>query len=193
MYNHVSAAGYKVFVSFTIRVFQVLSGTIFSNLDYDKLSKNVDKFIFMSYEFGSVKGIPPGTASLDSYRRFFKSTTIVIPPEKILAGMSVIGYVWEYPYVPGKSKVMAVSYNSAMELASINNAEIAFDETTNTAYFQYISDEEYIVRFWDARSIDKFMKTIPEVGLNGISSWNIMTWFPQIWLVINAQYDIIRV
>lgn len=193
VFDRVSMAGYKVFDTFTIRVFQLLSGTIFTRLDYSKLSQKVDGFILITYEYGYAEGIPPGTASLDSFRRFFEYATRLIPPEKTLAGISVIGYVWKYPYIPGTSRGMAVSYNSAINLANIYNSEIEFDETTNTAYFQYISDEEYIVRFWDARSIDNFLKLIPEIGLNGISSWNIMTWFPQLWLVINAQYNIVKV
>ena len=108
----------------------------------------------------------------------------------MFAGFSVIGYVWTYPYILGNSRGMSISYDSAIEDAAVNNAEIKFDETTNTAYFQHSENEEYIARFWDARSVDNFVKLVPELDLNGVSIWNIMTWFPQMWLVINSQYDI---
>lgn len=64
---------------------------------------------------------------------------------------------------------------------------------TNAAYFQYISDNEYIARFLDARSIDNFVKLVPEFGLKGINIWNIMNWSPQMWMVINSQYEIEKV
>lgn len=192
-YNRVSKEGYKVYITFSIRVFQLLTGMIFTGIDFSKLSQNADGIMLITYEFGYLEGIPPGTSSLATDRRFFEYTTRLIPPEKTFAGISVIGYVWKFPYIPGESRGNAVSYKSAINIAINNNSVIKFDETTNTAYFQYISDNEYIVRFWDARSIDNFLKLIPELELNGITIWNIMSWFPQLWLVINSQYNIDKV
>ncbi|WMJ87159.1 LysM peptidoglycan-binding domain-containing protein [Anaerocolumna sp. MB42-C2] len=192
--DRISKEGFKVFNTISIRIFQLLTGTIFMGLDLSELSKAVDGITLISYEFGYSEGIPPGTASMDTFRRFFEYSARVIPPEKINVGIPVIGYVWKYPYIPNVSQGMAISYDSAIKIAIENNAEIQYDEITNAAYFQYISgNDEYIVRFWDARSIDNFLKLISEFGLNGISIWNIMSWFPQMWLVINSQYDIEKV
>lgn len=190
LYSQVSKAGYKVYNTFTIRVFQLLSGTIFTGLDFSEISQSSDGIMLITYEYGYSEGIPPGTVSIDTLRRFLINTTEIIPPEKIFAGASIIGYIWEYPYIPGVSRGNAVSYNSAMQIASNNNAEIEFDETTNTAYFQYIVENEYIVRFWDARSAYNFIQLLQELEIGGISIWNIMTWFPQVWLIINAMYYI---
>jgi len=188
-----SKAGYKVFDTLSIRVFQLLSGTIFSGIDYSKISQEFDGITLISYSFGYSEGIPPGTTSMDVFRRFIKSTMRVIPPEKIYNGVPVIGYIWNFPYIPNESKGMAITYDSAIQIAIENNAEIQYDEITNSAYFKYISGDEFIVQFWDARSIDAFVKMVPELGLKGISIWNIMNWFPQMWLVINSQYDIDKV
>lgn len=188
-----SKAGYKLFDTLNIRIFQLLSGTIFTGLDYSQIGQEVDGITLISYTFGYSEGIPPGSIAMDSIRRFIENATKEIPPQKTDLGVSVIGYVWRYPYVPSVSKGMSVSYDSIIEIAIQNNAQIQFDEITNTAYFQYISGEEYIVRFWDARSIDNFVKLIPQFGLNGIGIWNIMNWFPQMWMVINSQYDINKV
>jgi spore germination protein len=190
LYNRLAKEGFKLFNTFTVRVFQLLSGTIFTRIDFSRLSEKADGFILITYEFGYSEGIPPGTSSLDTFRRFLAFSTRAIPPEKTFLGISVIGYLWTYPYIPGESRGLAVSYESAIELATIYDSEINFDETTNTAYFQFISDEEYIVRFWDARSIANFVKLVPEFGLRGISIWNIMSWFSQLWIVINDQYHI---
>ncbi|HKL79433.1 MAG TPA: LysM peptidoglycan-binding domain-containing protein [Mobilitalea sp.] len=191
--NRVSAAGYKIFYTFSIRIFQLLTGTIFNGLDYSGLGNNAEGITLITYDFGYSEGIPTGTISLDTFVRFFDYVSQLIPPEKIYVGLTVIGYVWKYPYVPGISRGMAVNYNSAIDIAYDNNVEIRFDETTNTAYFQFVANDEYIVRFWDARSMDVFIKLVPEFGLNGINIWNIMNWFPPLWLVVNSQYDIIKV
>lgn len=191
--ERLSTAGYKLYNVFSIRIFQLLSGTIFKGLNYSILDKEIDGFTLIGYTFGYSEGIPPGTTSIDTFRRFIEYSTRLIPPEKAAIGVSVIGYVWQYPYIPNVSKGMAVSYDSAIDIALNNNAEIQYDEITSTAYFQYIAVDEFIVRFWDARSVDSFVRFVPEFGLNGISIWNIMNWFPQMWLVINSQYGIEKV
>jgi len=188
-----SKAGYKVFDTLSIRVFQLLSGTIFTGVDYSKISQELDGITLISYSFGYSEGIPPGTTSADVFKRFIKSSMREIPPEKIYSGVPVIGYIWKFPYIPNESKGMAITYNSAIQIAIEYNAEIQYDEITNSAYFKYTLGDEFIVQFWDARSIDAFVKLVPELGLKGISIWNVMNWFPQMWLVINSQYDIDKV
>ena len=191
--DRLSKAGYKVFDTLSIRVFQLLSGTIFTGVDYSKISQALDGITLISYSFGYSEGIPPGTTSMDTFKRFIRYSIREIPPEKIYSGVSAIGYIWRFPYIPNISKGMAVTYDSAIQIAIDNNAEIQYDEITNSAYFKYTSGDEFIVQFWDARSIDAFVKIVPEFGLKGISIWNIMNWFPQMWLVINSQYDIEKV
>jgi spore germination protein len=188
--RRVSGAGFKVFDTFSIRVFQLLTGTIFQGLQYPDLGREVDGITLISYEWGYSLGVPPGTVSMETFRRFLGDILEVIPSDKTQIGVSVIGYVWRLPYIPGTSRGMAISYNAAIELALENNAEIQYDDTTNSAYFQYVSADEYVVRFWDARSMNTFAGLVPEFDLNGIGIWNIMTFFPQLWMVINAQYNI---
>lgn len=185
-----SNAGYKVYNTFSIHVFNLLTGTIFIEFDDYKLSQAVDGVTLIRYIFGYSEGLPLGTISMDTLRRFGEYLVRSMSAEKINIGLPVIGYMWKFPYNPASSRGMAVSYDSALNIAFDNNAKIQYDETTNTAYFQYISDNDYVVRFWDARSIDSFVRLVPEFGLNGTSIWNIMNWFPQLWLVINSQYEI---
>lgn len=191
--NRVRNAGYLVFDTFSIRVFELLTGTLFTGLEYSEFSREVDGITFITFAFGYSEGIPPGTLSMDTLRRFLENTISQIPPEKSDIGIIVIGYVWALPYIPGISKGMAINYDSAIDIAVTNSAQIRFDETTNVAYFQYTSVNEYVVRFWDARSIYNFARLVPEYGLNGMGIWNIMSWFPQMWLVINSQYNIKKI
>ena len=188
--ERISRRGYKVFNTFSIRVFQFLTGTIFTGVEYSNFGNEVDGITLITFEFGYLQGIPPGTLSMETFRRFLKSTTQLIPPEKTYIGISVLGYIWKYPYIPGVTKGRVVSYDSVINTAIATNSVIQFDETTNTAYFQYSFDEEYIIRFWDARSINNIVQFIPEFGLNGVGIWNSMIWSPQVWMVINSQFDI---
>lgn len=191
--KRLSEEGYKVFDTISIRIFQILSGILFTDLDFSEISQEVDGITLLSFMFGYSEGIPPGTIAMDSIRRFIDYSTKIIPAEKLYFGMPTIGYVWTYPYIPNESKGMAIDYNAAIDNAIDRNIEIQFDTITNTAYYQYISGDEFIVRFWDARSIDGFVKLVPDLGLKGISIWNLMSWFPQMWMVINSQYNIEKI
>ena len=44
--------------------------------------------------------------------------------------------------------------------------------------------------FEDARSIRAKLALAGEYRLHGVSVWNIMRWFPQLWLVLNNLYAI---
>lgn len=191
--SRVTEEGYKAFVTFSIRVFELLTGTIFTGLNYPVLGMEAEGITLITYEFGYVQGIPPGTLSMDTFRRFLSAVLKLIPPEKTDIGITDTGYVWKLPYEPGVSKGMAVSYDAAIQIAINYNVPIQYDATTNSAYFEYSNSEEYVVRFWDARSVDAFADLVPEFGLNGLGVWNIMIFFPQLWQVLNARFDIRKI
>ena len=51
---------------------------------------------------------------------------------------------------------------------------------------------EHVVWFDDARSIDQKLRLLEEYTLTGGSVWNIMRYFPQLWLVLNSLYTVER-
>ena len=44
--------------------------------------------------------------------------------------------------------------------------------------------------FENAQSISEKLKLVNEYGLAGISIWNTMKYFPQLYLVLNSEYGI---
>ena len=58
-------------------------------------------------------------------------------------------------------------------------------------HYNYWRDRaEHEVWFEDARSIRSKLALASEYQLHGVSIWNIMRYFPQLWLVLNNLYDI---
>ncbi|NLK39762.1 MAG: spore gernimation protein, partial [Clostridiales bacterium] len=53
--------------------------------------------------------------------------------------------------------------------------------------------QDHIVWFQDARSVNESLELINEYNLKRASIWNIMKYFPQNWLVLNALYNIVRI
>ena len=49
---------------------------------------------------------------------------------------------------------------------------------------------EHIVWFQNARSADAQLRLVREYGLAGIGVWNIMRYFPSLWLVLHQLYTI---
>lgn len=121
----------------------------------------------------------------------------MVPSEKIYAGIQIIAYDWDIPYVTGYSRVNSLSVSSAIELARNVGAVIEFDELSQTPYFEYIKEEgayskQHIVWFIDARTIDSMGNLVVENNFKGPSVWNIMDYYPQLWLVLNTQYDFVK-
>ena len=52
------------------------------------------------------------------------------------------------------------------------------------------TEPRHEVWFEDARSIRTKLALAGEYQLHGISIWNIMRYFPQLWLVLNNLYEI---
>ena len=83
--------------------------------------------------------------------------------------------------------------------AADKKAAIQFDERAHTPYFQYFETDtetgtpvEHVVWFDDARSIDQKLRLLEEYTLTGGSVWNIMRYFPQLWMVLNSLYTVER-
>jgi spore germination protein len=47
-----------------------------------------------------------------------------------------------------------------------------------------------VVWFEDARSVLAKLNLVSEFNLAGISVWNIMRFFPALWLMVNNLYEI---
>ena len=64
---------------------------------------------------------------------------------------------------------------------------------TDTARFPYVDGEgrEHQVWFEDPRSIRAKVELALELGLRGVSYWNLDRPFPQNWVVLNALAEIL--
>lgn len=187
--------GYPLIITLTP---QTVLGQTFSSIDYSRLGHAANGVLLLSYEWGSSFGPPAAATSVPLVREYLDFGITQIPPEKIHIGIPVIAYNWELPYVPGVSSGNALSIDSAIQLASETNAIIQFDEIAQAPFFYYDigtpnKKTTYIVWFKDARSIDVLTSLVPEYGLAGVAIWNIMSYFDQLWLIINTQYEIDKV
>ena len=169
-------------------------GGLYESHDYGGIGAVSDYVLLMTYEWGYTFGPPMAVAPLNEVERVLNYGVCVINPDKIFLGVPNYAYDWPLPYVSGTTKAKKISNVDAVELAIEKGVNIEFDEVAQTPYFHYTENgTEHVVWFDDARSIDEKLNLVPEYGLYGVGYWNLMQWFPQNWLVLNAKYNIRKV
>lgn len=187
--------GYTVFITLSENFVYEGNYITFEQIDYTQLGKTVDGFTLLNFNWGYTYGPPAPVESYDNISEFVDYVNTKITPRKSEVGITTIGYDWELPYVSGVTKTKSLSIQSAITLANHVGAVIQFDEVSQTPYFRYTENKngilrKHIVWFVDARTVDAFMSLINRNNNRGAAIWNIMNYFPQLWTVINTQYQI---
>jgi spore germination protein len=194
-YNRFKSEGLYFLVTISPSVLITATEITFEKIDYSKIATQSDGLVVLNYLWGSYLGPPAPVASIAKIDKFLDYLSTMILPGKLVLGLPLIAYDWELPYTIGLSKASSLSLDSAIDLAKQYNANIQFDNTSQTPFYNYITQApgipiEHVVWFVDARSMDASMIIISNRGLSGIGLWNIMQFVPQLWTVINAQYVI---
>jgi spore germination protein len=131
-------------------------------------------------------------APLNRVREVLEFGVTQMPPGKIFMGIPNYGYDWPLPFVRGETKARTIGVVEAVDIARRYGAEIQFDSVAQSPFFTYTDENGTAHEVWfeDARSIQRKLALIPELGLRGASYWTIMRPFPQNWAVLNALYNI---
>lgn len=162
--------------------------------DYGAIGQIVDFVVIMTYEWGYSGGPPMAVSPLDQVERVLRYAITEIPPNKIMMGQNLYGYDWTLPFIEGGPFARALSPQAAILLARDNNAQILFDPIAQAPHFNYFdqSGREHEVWFEDARSIQAKFDLLKELGLRGISYWKLGLPFPQNWLLIDENFNVVR-
>ncbi len=117
-----------------------------------------------------------------------------ISASKLFLGVPTYGYDWTLPFVRGGAGAPSLSPVEATQIAVERGAEILYDETAQAPWFRYTDDDGRLHEVWfeDARSITAKLRLAEELGLFGIGYWNSMRRFPQNWVILNADYNILN-
>lgn len=196
--NRLNNEGFQVFVTIIPEIIINVNDITFNKIDYSHLGSVANGFTIMNYNWGYNFGPPLPVISVSESKNFLDYAVTLVSPAKIEIGFTVLGYDWELPYIIGYSRAVSLTPNSVIDLAREVGATIQFDEISQTPFFRYIENRfgtpiRHIVWFVDPRSVDAFINLITESGAKGIGIWNIMNFFAQMWLVINSQYEIIKI
>ncbi|MDD4002996.1 MAG: glycoside hydrolase family 18 protein [Clostridia bacterium] len=169
-------------------------GQWYEGHDYKAHGKLMDFVIIMTYEWGFSGGPPLPVSPINEVERVLRYALTEIPASKIMMGQNLYGYDWTLPFVEGGQFARAVSPQQAIEIARRFNAEIFFDTTAQAPFFDYTDENGAAHKVWfeDARSIQSKFNLLKNLGLRGISYWKLGLPFPQNWLLLSDNFDIIR-
>jgi len=185
--------GYKILITVTPIANIESPNVSFEKIDYGKLAESVDGIIFSSYDWALSYSYPNSIFPVNVLRELLDYAVSIIPPEKIIFGITTLGYDWVLPYVPGVTEAAAISDSRAIEIAADNGITIQFNEEAQSPYFFYTENGFlHLVWFKDARSFDSRAELVEEYDLQGVSIWTIMRFSTQMWLIINTRFYIER-
>ncbi|TYS58894.1 LysM peptidoglycan-binding domain-containing protein [Sutcliffiella horikoshii] len=161
--------------------------------DYKAHGEIVDFVVIMTYEWGYSGGPPMAVSPIGPVREVLEYAITEMPSEKIMMGQNLYGYDWTLPFIQGGEFAKAISPQAAIELAANNNVAILYDEKAQAPHFNYNKDgKEHEVWFEDARSIQAKFDLIKELNLRGISYWKLGLPFPQNWLLITDNFNVVK-
>lgn len=162
--------------------------------DYRAHGEIADFVVLMTYEWGYSGGPPMAVSPIGPVRQVIEYALTEMPASKIMMGQNLYGYDWTLPYVPGGPYARAVSPQRAIEIAAENNVPIRYDNTAQAPYFDYTDNQGIQHRVWfeDARSIQAKFNLVRELGLRGVSYWKLGLSFPQNWLLIEENFDVVK-
>lgn len=194
MSTRLKSEGLRYTITITPRTNIERTEVTYEAIDYTTISQYADALLFLSYDWGYSFGPPASVTPVNILRNVIRNIIEIIPPEKYVLGFPVIGYDWTLPYVPGYTIANSITYDAAIQIASDHDVSIKFNEISAAPYYFYMNkDEFHNVWFKDARSIDIITRLVPEFGLQGLSIWNNMYFYTQMWFIINNLYDIEKV
>lgn len=187
--------GFLCVITINPKIDTLNNEVIYEIIDYSNITSTVDSVIFIQYRWGINNSPPAPIISISNLNIFLDYALSQIEPEKIITAIPMIGYIWELPFVTGFSSSNSLTIDNAINLARDVGAIIQFDEKSQTPYFTFeetSNNIQYIVWFINAITINSMIKLLLEKGINGTGVWNIMVYSTQLWLVINSQYEIIK-
>lgn len=168
----------------------------FEPIDYSRLSEVVYSILFLQYTWGVVERPPSPVFSTHVVSTILEYFLPSVNPDKVSIGIPAFSYIWDLPYIPGRSNGNSITRDNIINLALEFGVTIQFDEESQTPYFIFNKPEnnnsQYIVWFVNAITVDSLLKILVENGVSATGVWNIMSYYAHFWLVLNSQYEIIK-
>ena len=189
--TRLNAEGLTVMTALAPKTSADQPGLLYEAHDYKALGEASNDVLLMTYEWGYALSAPMAVAPVNKVAKVLDFAVSVVSPDNIFMGIPNYGYDWTLPYIQGQSRARSIGNVQAVDQAIQVGAPIQYDALAQAPHYNYWRERaEHEVWFEDARSIRAKLALAGEYRLHGVSIWNIMRYFPQLWLVLNQLYNI---
>lgn len=188
-----SAQGWLLSTALAPKTSREQQGLWYEAHDYRAHGEIVDFVVIMTYEWGYSGGPAMAVSPIGPVRKVIEYALTEMPASKIMMGQNLYGYDWTLPFVQG-TVARAVSPQQAIQIAANNNVPIQYDMRAQAPFFNYVDStgKRHEVWFEDARSIQAKFNLVKELNLRGMSYWKLGLAFPQNWLLIAENFDVVK-
>jgi spore germination protein len=186
--------GYLMSTALAPKTSAAQTGAWYTAHDYRAHGEIADFVVIMTYEWGYSGSPAMAVSPIGPVRKVLEYALTEMPASKIMMGQNLYGYDWTLPYIAGGAYAKALSPQEAIDLARKRQAAIQYDYVAQAPHFTYWDDngKTHIVWFEDARSIQAKFDLLKELNLRGISYWKLGLSFPQNWLLIEDNFNVVK-
>ena len=186
------ARGYILLTAVAPKYREDQQGLLYEGHDYAAHGRYADYVIIMTYEWGYTYSAPMSVQPIGEVRKVLEYAVSRIPSGKLMMGMPNYGYDWTLPYTRG-TPARSIGFAQATELAVTHDSDILYDENTQTPYFYYTENGvRHVVWFDDARSVSAKLRLVDEFDLAGVSYWTVNRCYVPNWLVLQNQFEVVK-
>lgn len=187
-------APHPVFIALAPKTSREQPGLLYEAHDYAGMGAAADMALIMTYEWGYTYGPPMAVAPLPNVEQVMNFAVGEIPKEKLFMGIPNYGYDWTLPYEKGRPARSIGNYE-AIAIARKYGAEIQYDENAQTPWFRYydVRRRQHEVWYEDARSYQAKLALVRDLGIAGVSIWNIMRFFQPLYTLLDSTFDIVKI
>jgi cellulose synthase/poly-beta-1,6-N-acetylglucosamine synthase-like glycosyltransferase/spore germination protein YaaH/peptidoglycan/xylan/chitin deacetylase (PgdA/CDA1 family) len=155
-----------------------------NDYDYAFFGKTADDIVLMNYDEHTAD--PGPIASQSWFVKNMDEVLKVVPPEKIIMGISNYGYDWtEVP--KGHTTHESVSVQQAFLTAVESEAQVQFDPDSLNPHYSYVEDNQvHQVWFTDALSAYNQLRAAERKNVGGTAIWRLGMADSSMWAIMDA-------
>ncbi|MCT8977775.1 glycosyl hydrolase family 18 protein [Clostridium sp. CX1] len=185
LYPALRSQGFTVTVSVPAKTADNVKDSWSGAYDYKSIGKYTDQVVIMTYDEHSPSGSAGAVASINWVKNVVNYAASVIPSSKIVLGVASYGYDWSL------NGAKAYGIDSIYKLAETYNAEIHWDDKSQSPYFEYKdkSGAAHTVWFENSTSLSYKLDVVNSNSLAGIAIWRLGLENADYWSTINAKLD----
>lgn len=137
--------------------------------DYRSIGQAVDEVHLMTYDLHYDESDPGPVAPLPWVTDVLDYAVERVPPDKLLLGIGLFGYDWG-----DDARADGVQLPQVAERMALNTGEHGWDEEARSPWFRYeAGDEQRIVWYEDARSVEAKLDLVARYQLGGAFLWRL--------------------